>query len=44
VVKPIDPRFFSARVRLLLRLKNLEHQPLPSNVSLFPLAKHFKTE
>lgn len=44
VVKPIDPRFFGARLRLLLRLKNLERQPLPANVSLFPLAERFKTD
>ncbi|HEY7350111.1 MAG TPA: response regulator transcription factor [Ktedonobacterales bacterium] len=27
VVKPIDPRFFSARVRLLFRLKALDQRP-----------------
>jgi DNA-binding response OmpR family regulator len=31
VVKPIDPRFFSARIRLLFRLKALEQKPSPGN-------------
>ena len=32
VVKPIDARFFSARIRLLFRLKSLAQQPPSSNV------------
>lgn len=32
VVKPIDPRFFSARVRLLFRLKALEQKPPSGNL------------
>jgi DNA-binding response OmpR family regulator len=35
VVKPVDPRFFSARVRLLFRLKALEQKP-PSGSASFP--------
>ena len=33
VVKPVDPRFFSARVRLLFRLKALEQKPPSSNLA-----------
>src|ERR1051326_3576118 len=31
VVKPVDPRFFSARIRLLFRLKALEQKQPPGN-------------
>lgn len=33
VVKPIDPRLFGARLRLLLRLKTLDQNPPPGSVS-----------
>jgi DNA-binding response OmpR family regulator len=33
VVKPIDPRFFSARIRLLFRLKALEQKSPPGNAA-----------
>ncbi len=36
VVKPIDPRFFGARIRLLFRLKALQQRPPSSNGSSHP--------
>lgn len=33
VVKPIDPRFFSARIQLLFRLKALEQKPPSGNAA-----------
>ncbi len=36
VVKPIDPRFFSARIRLLFRLKALEQKQPPGSNSSSP--------
>ena len=51
VVKPIDARFFSARIRLLFRLKALEQKPSPGNTSPpqppgspFPRPERFKTD